>query len=140
MSASCRPAASPEIMEDTMRPIGYAAFGLYAAVSMTALLAPPALAQTAPPVIMPQVVTVPPVVIVAPTAPPAAQVEVIPAPPIGQEKSIVWQPGRWTWANGAWAWTAGAYVMRPSASATWIPGRWELQPNGSYVWQDGRWG
>jgi hypothetical protein len=127
--------------EDEMRPIGFAALAVLAAMA-----APGADAQTViqtqsgPPVIMPQVVTAPPVIIVAPTAPPAPQTEAIPVPPSGQEKVMVWQPGRWAWVNGAWSWQVGQYVLRPSETSTWIPGRWELQPNGGYMWIEGRWG
>ena len=82
---------------------------------------------------------IPPVVVIAPTAPPPPQVEVVPAMPTGQEKVLVWQPGRWTYQDNTWRWTAGSYVYRPEGAATWNPGRWELQPNGAYVWVEGKW-
>lgn len=80
-----------------------------------------------------------PVVVMAPSAPPLPPSEVMPAPPSGQEKILVWQPGRWTWAGSSWLWVTGMYVSRPEGKSTWAPGRWELHPNGSYVWAEGRW-
>ncbi len=127
--------------EEEMPSPGVAVLALVAACSMLALQAPGSVAQTAAPsVIVPQSTTAPPVVVIAPTAPPAPQVEVVPAPPVGQERVMVWQPGRWAWRDGAWSWQVGSYVMRPSESSTWIPGRWEVQPNGRYIWIEGRWG
>ena len=91
------------------------------------------------PAVQAQSNVIPPVVVIAPTAPPPPQVEVVPQMPSGQEKVLVWQPGRWTYQNSTWIWTAGSYVYRPEGATTWVPGRWELQPNGAYVWVEGKW-
>ncbi len=124
-----------------MRPSGVFVLGLVAAGALLAVHAPMSLAQSGTTLgTVPPSATAPPMVMMAPTAPPAPQVETVPAPPSGQEKVMVWQPGRWAWQDGAWSWQVGSYVMRPSDAATWIPGRWEVQPNGGYIWLEGRWG
>lgn len=124
-----------------MRPSGVFVLGVVAAGALLAAHAPPSLAQPGPaPGLAPPSATAPAMVMTAPTAPPAPQEEAVPAPPSGQEKVMVWQPGRWAWRSGAWSWQVGAYVMRPSDAATWIPGRWEVQPSGGYIWIEGRWG
>ena len=95
-------------------------------------------APTAPAVVMVSPTGLP-VVVMAPSAPPLPPAEVMPVPPSGQEKILVWQPGRWTWAGSSWLWVAGMYVSRPEGMSTWAPGRWELHPNGSYIWAEGHW-
>lgn len=96
-------------------------------------------APTAPPVVVMAPGTPPVVVMMAPSAPPLPPAEIMPAPPSGQEKILVWQPGRWTWAGSSWLWVTGMYVSRPEGMSTWVPGRWELHSNGSYVWAEGKW-
>jgi len=127
--------------EEMMKSRGVVVLGLAAASAMLVAHAPASLAQTSVPIIVvPRSATVPPMVVIVPIAPPAPRVEMVPAPPSGQERVMVWQPGRWAWQDGAWFWQIGSYVMRPSEASTWIPGRWDLQPAGGYMWIEGRWG
>ncbi|MBV8778722.1 MAG: YXWGXW repeat-containing protein [Alphaproteobacteria bacterium] len=126
------------------------------AAVVAAVLATPALAQTAPPpVAVPapsmmtstSVTTQTPGEPVQPYAEPVAAPAMTPPQPMpgpymqpGFTPRTVWIPGAYEWdpVRQNYVWSDGRFVEAPTDTVQWVPGHWQQTPT-AWIWIEGRW-